>query len=208
MATVVRRGSVVPGVSGRAVVVVFVVVAFVVAAKRGIDERVDVHRRVVVGRQWGAGPAGLRGEQRVEDVDATLDPLGAAGVVLVAEGVGERLDRTIATDQVAVAVEPCVYLHQRELAVAAEDLEARPAEGDALQGDSPADGGGKRRTLDRRRATPSLPGDGRPQGVAQLDQLFDDAEPLVGQSGEGAVDLAHAGEQVVPAHLGDATGHG
>jgi hypothetical protein len=144
----------------------------------------------------------------VQPVHTAPQTKGSTFVVLVAEGVGQALDRGGAPDQEAVAVQPGVDLDERQGTVTGEHLERGAPKDDARDGDGPSRRRRERGGLDGRRAPAPLPGDRRPQAVAELDQLLDRGDPLVGQGGGDLVDLPHPAEQLVATLVGAASGQG
>ncbi len=136
-----------------------------------------------------------------EVVDAPRHPSGPAGVVLVAEGVGEDLDRVGAGDDVAVPVEPAVDLQERQLAVTSEDEEAGLAECGSRQGTWVGRGRWQWPAVERRWAASSLPREGGPQGVADLLQLVEEVEALVGAVDHGRLEVGQPVVQLLPADL-------
>jgi len=147
-----------------------------------------------------------RAEAGVEGVHASTEPQGAALVVLVAEGVGQRLDRRPTPDEVAVPVQPGVHLDQGQGSVPRQHLQRGAAQDGPADGDRSSWCRWERRGIDGGRSAPTLPGDRRPQAVAQLDQLLDRADPLLGEGRCGLVDLAHPSEQLVAPLVGPPPG--
>lgn len=122
--------------------------------------------------------------------------------MLVAEGVGQGLDRVVAGHDVAVPVQPAVDLDQGQLTVAGQDGEAGPSEGHTGEGRRLGGGGRHRRMRGRRRAPASLPRDRRPQLVPQLLQLGQQLATFVGSRHHRAVEQVEAVEEGIPLHLG------
>lgn len=172
--------------------------------RRGIERWVDhgvAGPGLVVGRVGEVDEVVLGPQLRADPVDASGDPFGPALLVLVAEGVGQRLDGAGAVDDAAVAVQPGVDLDQGQFAVAAEDGEAGLAEDDAADRPGRRAGRGEGAAAQGRRATAALPGDGRPEGVAHLLELTPDRHPLLGGRDHRFVERVEAGEEVVAADL-------
>ncbi|QYG92037.1 hypothetical protein HC251_06025 [Iamia sp. SCSIO 61187] len=122
-------------------------------------------------------------------------------VVLVAEGVGQGLDRVRGGDDVAVAVEPGVDVDQPLSAVAGEDLHAHVAEDRTGDGDGAGDGRGEGWVAVVRGAAAPAPGQGRVQGVALEGQQLQDLEALLGLGHHGLVELPQPVEELLPGDL-------
>ncbi len=169
------------------------------SATRHVDQGVGVGREVAGERRIGALELGVAGGR--EGVDAARPPLDAPGVVLVAEGVAEGLHGAVAVDEVAVAVQPAVDLGEAEGSVPVEDLQTRSTEGGAADRRRTGAGRWQRRALVGGWPTTSLPGDGRPEDLAQLDESFPDPVPLLPLAHHRSIEVDQACEEVVALDL-------
>ena len=174
-------------------------------------------RRRGVGRERGVGrgrrPLGRAAEEvevgthvvgfEVQLVDATGDSSGSTGVVLVAEGVAEHLDRVGAGDPVPVAVQPRVDVDERQGPVALQHDEAGVAELPAAHGFGTGRGRREQGEADRGGTAASLLRHLGPERLARLDQAVAHIDPLLGDRDRLGVELAQSGEQVVALHLDD-----
>ena len=190
----------------RAVTGVTVVVGGALATAAGavaegrVGERVDHRRGVALQGRLGRPPV-REAEGPCEPVHPPRGALGPEGVVLVAEGVGQGLDRVVAGHDVAVAVQPPVDLDQGQLAVAGQDGEAGPPEGHPGERHRLGGGRGDRRMGGRGRASAPLPRDGGPQLVPQLLQLGQQLATFVGTRHHRAVEQVEAVEEGISLHL-------
>lgn len=147
-------------------------------AEGWISDRIDDGDGVAGVPRAGSRPRTVP-EASIEVVDPPADAHGPPSVVLVSQGVGQDLHRMGTGDQVPVAVEPRMDLHERELTVTLEDLQAGVAE--AHSPERPSTAGRRRQGLgsDARRPAAALPGHGRPQVVTEVGQLVEEIEPVL-----------------------------
>jgi hypothetical protein len=134
----------------------------------------------------------------VEAVGAPIDPAGTVAVVLVAQGVGEGLDRMVVGDDVAVAVEPAVDLDEPQGAVPGEDLEAGVAEDGTDDRHRPLGRRREARVAVVRRAAAPWPGDPGVQEVPVQGEVGEQIEALLGGGLHRPVDHPQPAEHVLP----------
>lgn len=148
-----------------------------------------------VGQVWvDIGPRpGLPGIG-VDAVAGSAHPADASLPNLVAECVGEGLDRVCALDLVAVVVEPDVEISEALLPVAAEDRSAGGAERPADQPDCVSMGGREGRLVRVGRLATSPVRNAGPEGFTQVVERVDHVDAAGGQLADPGVDL---GELVV-----------
>ena len=169
---------------------------------------IDRGRRSGAGRRWGIAEVwfgrlapGLAGRSRDEFVGASGDPEDSAAFDLVAHGIGERLDRRVARDEVAVVVEQGVEGAERQRPVAAEDRSAASTEVPAPESVGLRVGWGQRELRCIGWYPSGSVGSPWPEVVAQLVEFVEQFDAPIRQEGEipvGARQLCH---QLVTAGL-------
>ena len=153
------------------------------------------------GERTAAMAPGPGAEPSVDPVHAPLDPLGASAADLVAERVGERLDRLGPADGVAVDVQQVMELAQRQGSVASEDGETGRPQAAAPQG-AVIGGQERERSLVVSRWTATLVGlDDRPEQLSGLVERVEELDALLGEREQVGVELGEAGEGLVALHV-------
>jgi hypothetical protein len=144
-----------------------------------------------------AEAAPTRAKPGVELVDASFDAAAVVAAGLVAEGVGQGLDRLVAGDAVAVEVEQGVELAEREAAVATQDRQARGAQGAAPEHAVRSREGAERGTSTWGRSPAVVGRDQGPELVAQIFEGGQHGDAALVEPAQLAVDEVQLGEQLV-----------
>jgi len=138
-----------------------------------------------------------RPEPLSEPVHAALDPLGTPTADLVAQRVGERLDRLRPTHRVAIDVEEVVELAQRQGAVAPEDGEARRSQSAPPQRVMIAGEQGEGSLVVGRWSASLVGRDDGPELAAELLEPIDELDPLGREREQVRIELGQPAERIV-----------